>query len=76
MSLFVVSVIALEESVAVVDPTPIVVEEPIEVESEVPIAFLLELQAAIDNDNNKAAKLNLNNFFMVGWLMFDKQQGQ
>ncbi|MGI4727390.1 MAG: hypothetical protein ACRYGB_02370 [Janthinobacterium lividum] len=34
-------------------------------ESEVPIAFLSELQAATDKEITKAKKLNLNVFFML-----------
>lgn len=37
------------------------------VESDVPIAFLSELQAETDKDITKATKLNLNAFFMSGF---------
>ncbi len=42
-------------------------------ESDVPIAFLSELQAATDKDITKATKLNLNAFFMSGFKNKAKQ---
>ncbi|MGI4804166.1 MAG: hypothetical protein ACRYFL_05305 [Janthinobacterium lividum] len=53
---------------AVVSVVVVLVEEAAEStleESEVPIAFLSELQAATDKEITKAKKLNLNVFFML-----------
>lgn len=69
VSFLVVSVVedADDESVDVVP------EVPTALESEVPIAFLSELQAATDKDKAKAKKANLNVFFIIFFVLVIKR---
>lgn len=53
--------------VSVVVVVLLLAESTLEVESDVPIAFLSELQAATDKDKAKAKKPNLKVFF-IKWF--------
>jgi len=66
--IFLVVSVLVESILAVVSVVVVVLVDAAEStaeESEVPIAFLSELQAATDKESAKAKKPNLNVFFMV-----------
>jgi len=67
VSFLVVSVVEAADDESV----DVVLEVPTALESEVPIAFLSELQAATDKD--KAKKANLNVFFIIFFVLVIKR---